>query len=290
MLTGKNSHQKEGRTHHILYPDGKNQNVATEDEKVLHRPKKPLISPFEPQPTEQIQEEHHAHERALHTDYTLTDPWRIFRILGEFVEGFDALAHIPPSVAVFGSARIKPGDPIYQTTVDTSRMLGQAGFGIITGGGPGLMEAANKGAQEAGTTSIGCNIELPFEQKINPYVDIAFDFRYFFVRKMMFIKYSEAFVIFPGGFGTLDEMFEAIVLIQTRKISNFPVILYDSKFWKGMMDWINDSLLTKGTIKKEDTNLFQLSDSPEEVVKIVTEAYNKKYHQEKSGKFDQSIR
>lgn len=265
---------------------------VTEDERSLRRPKKPLISPKETLvPEDVIKEERHEHDRALHTDYTLTDPWRVFRIMSEFIEGFDALAHIPPSVAIFGSARVKPEEEIYQTAVKTGRLLAEAGFGIITGGGPGLMEAGNKGAQEGGSCSVGCNIELPFEQHINPYVDIDMEFRYFFVRKMMFIKYTEGFVIFPGGFGTLDELFEAVVLIQTKKIRNFPVILFGKEYWKGMIDWIKNSLLATGKINPEDVNIFHLTDDPKEVVRIVKQHYDKRYHEDIDPlNLDQSIR
>jgi len=258
-----------------------NRRQVTEDEKSLHRPRKPLLKPTEAKSQEQIKQELHEHERAIHMDYTQTDPWRILRIMSEFVEGFGALVHLPPSVTIFGSARIRPDDPLYQTAVDTARLLGQAGFGIVTGGGPGIMEAGNKGAREAGTTSVGCNIELPFEQHINPYVDIEIDFHYFFVRKMMFVKYSEAFIIFPGGFGTLDEMFEAITLIQTKKIHHFPVILYGSSYWKGLLDWIKDQLLTTGKILPEDVDLFQFADDPKEIVDIVVQSYEKRYKEEK---------
>lgn len=263
----------------------------TEDERSLRRPKKPLISPKQEMPEEIVKEQRHEHERALHTDYTLTDPWRVFRIMSEFVEGFDALSHIPPSIAIFGSARVKPEEPIYQTAVDTARMLAEAGFGIVTGGGPGLMEAGNKGAQEGGTCSVGCNIELPFEQHINPYVDIDIEFRYFFVRKMMFIKYTEGFVIFPGGFGTLDELFEAVVLIQTKKIRNFPVILFGVDYWKGLIDWIKSSLLATGKINPTDVDIFHLTDDPQEVVRIVKEFYDKRYREDMNHPdLDQSIR
>src|SRR6266480_7735352 len=202
---------------------GKGRGV-TEDERLLTRPTQPLISPQEVFPQEQEQVDEHAFERALHFDFTITDPWRVLRIMSEFVNGFDALAHIPPCVTIFGSARTPPDDPTYAAAVVTARLLAKAGFGIITGGGPGIMEAANKGAQEGGNLSIGCNIELPFEQASNSHVDISLDFRYFFVRKTLFIKYSNAFVIFPGGFGTMDELFEALTLIQTKKVSNFPII------------------------------------------------------------------
>ncbi len=195
-----------------------------------------------------------------------TESWRVFRIMGEFVEGFDELSTLGPCVSVFGSARLTPADPVYDRCVQTVRLLGEAGYGIITGGGPGIMEAANRGAQEVGTPSVGCNIELPFEQAVNEFIDIGIDFRYFFVRKTMFVKYAQAFVIFPGGFGTLDELFEALTLIQTRKVRNFPVILFDTAYWAGMMDWIEGTLLGEGKISKEDFDLIYLTDSPEEVV------------------------
>ena len=172
-------------------------------------------------------------------------------------------------------------------------MLAKAGFGIITGGGPGIMEAANKGAQEGGNLSIGCNIELPFEQGPNPYLDISLDFRYFFVRKTMFVKYSDAFVIFPGGFGTMDELFEALLLIQTKKVRNFPVILYDSKFWAGLINWIRDTMLDTEKIMPEDAGLLLLSDDPAEMCRMVVEAYQESYRQERANPFarrEQSIR
>lgn len=194
------------------------------------------------------------------------ESWRVFRIMGEFVEGFDELSTLGPCVSVFGSARLTKADPIYDRCVETVRLLGGAGFGIITGGGPGIMEAANRGAREAGMPSVGCNIELPFEQASNDFVDIGIDFRYFFVRKTMFVKYAQAFVIFPGGFGTLDELFEALTLIQTRKVKNFPVVMFDTKYWGGLMDWIRGRLLEEGKISKEDLDLIYVTDSPEEVV------------------------
>src|SRR5215469_15015648 len=259
----------------------KGRRPPTEDERLLHRPTQPLISPAAPIPQEQVREEEHAFERAMHFDFTLTDPWRVFRIMSEFVDGFDGLAHIPPAVAIFGSARAKPEDPTYIAAVETARLLAKAGFAIITGGGPGVMEAGNKGAQEGGNCSIGCNIELPFEQGPNPYLDISLDFRYFFVRKTMFIKYAEAFVIFPGGFGTMDELFEALTLIQTKKVSHFPVILYDSKYWKGLIEWINDTMLATGKIHPDDTRLLLLSDDPHEICQIVINAYEESYRQER---------
>jgi len=233
-----------------------------------------------------VKEDEHTLERSMQFDFTNTDPWRVFRIMSEFVEGFDTLSHIPPAVAVFGSARVKPEDPAYAAAVETARLLAKAGFGIITGGGPGIMEAANKGAQEGGNISIGCNIELPFEQKPNPYLDISLDFRYFFVRKTMFVKYAEAFVIFPGGFGTMDELFEALTLIQTRKVNHFPVILYDSRYWGGLIAWIRDCMLTSEKIFPEDAGLLRLSDDPQEICKIVIEAYQEDYIQERANLAD----
>jgi len=265
---------------------GQQAQPVTEDERLLRRPTRPLISPTEPVPQERVQEEQHALDRALNFDFTLTDPWRVFRIMSEFVNGFDALSHIPPSVAIFGSARIQPDHPSYLAAEETARMLARAGFGIITGGGPGIMEAANKGAQEGGSCSIGCNIELPFEQKLNSYIDIALDFNYFFVRKTMFIKYAEAFIIFPGGFGTMDELFEALTLIQTKKVSHFPVILYDSKFWGGMVNWINEAMIEMGTVSAEDAALLYSSDDPLEICKIVTESYQESYQQDRLQPFN----
>jgi len=194
------------------------------------------------------------------------ESWRVFRIMGEFVEGFDELSTLGPCVSVFGSARLTTADPVYDRCVETVRLLAEAGYGIITGGGPGIMEAANRGAQEVGTPSVGCNIELPFEQGLNDFIDIGIDFRYFFVRKTMFVKYAQAFVIFPGGFGTLDELFEALTLIQTRKVRNFPVILFDTNYWAGMMDWLRGTMLREGKISEEDFSLMCVTDSPEEVV------------------------
>jgi uncharacterized protein (TIGR00730 family) len=198
-----------------------------------------------------------------------TDPWRVFRIMGEFVEGFDALAGIGNAVTIFGSARVKPDHPQYHQATHVARLLGEQGYTIITGGGPGVMEAANKGAREAGAMSVGCNIELPFEQHLNPYVDLAINFRYFFVRKTMFVKYAEAFVIFPGGFGTLDELFEALTLIQTGKVRDFPVILFGTEYWGGLVDWIRTTLLADGKISPDDVHLLTVTDSPEEVVRLI---------------------
>src|SRR5437868_2645276 len=179
-------------------------------------------------------------------EFTHTDTWRVFRIMGEFVEGFDELASVARGVTIFGSARTHPEDPQYKAAQETAALLAREGFAVITGGGPGIMEAANRGAFEAGGVSIGCNIELPFEQKPNPYQTRSLKFKYFFVRKTMFVKYSRAFVIFPGGFGTLDELFESLTLIQTRKIRNFPVVLFGSNYWGGMMEWVKNMLLAEG--------------------------------------------
>lgn len=252
--------------------------AITEDERLLSRPAQPLINPSEPLPSEQTQRDNHAFERALNFDFTVTDPWRILRIMSEFVNGFDVLAHIPASVTIFGSARTKPEDPTYEAAVETARLLAQAGFGIITGGGPGIMEAGNKGAQDGGNLSIGCNIELPFEQSSNPYLDISLDFSYFFVRKTMFIKYSNAFIIFPGGFGTMDELFEALTLIQTQKVSHFPVILYGSKYWNGLVNWMRDTMLTDEKISSQDLNLLHISDDPREICQMVTQTYKASFH------------
>ena len=257
-------------------------NATTEDERLLRRPTRQLVPPSEPVPQEQIQEEDHAVERALNFDFTITDPWRVLRIMSEFVNGFDALAHLPPSVAIFGSARTKRENPNYLAAVETATLLARAGFGIITGGGPGIMEAANKGAQEGGNLSVGCNIELPFEQHSNAYLDIDLEFKYFFVRKTLFVKYSSAFVIFPGGFGTMDELFEALTLIQTKKVSNFPIILYGSKYWGGLMDWLHETMLGLENVSASDIDLLRLSDSPQEICDWVCEAYKQNSILEKS--------
>ena len=206
------------------------------------------------------------------SDFTHTDPWRVLRITGEFVEGFDTLAHIGPAVTFFGSARTPEGSPYYEAARETAHLLGQAGFAIISGGGPGIMEAANRGAFEANATSVGCNIELPFEQGINHYVTVPINFRYFMVRKTMFVKYAQAFVIFPGGFGTLDELFEALVLIQTRKVRDFPVVLFGSSYWSGLLDWIRGTLLEQRTVAPEDLQMFRVTDSTREILDIVLQS------------------
>lgn len=203
-------------------------------------------------------------------EFTHTDTWRVFRIMGEFVEGFDELAALTRGISIFGSARSKPGDPDYLAAQETAALLAREGFAVITGGGPGIMEAANRGAFEAGGVSIGCNIELPFEQKPNAYQTRSLTFKYFFVRKMMFVKYSLGFIIFPGGFGTFDELFEALTLIQTKKIRDFPVVLFGSAYWNGLINWIGDVVLKDGKISQRDLRLLHVTDSPEEVVEIVT--------------------
>jgi len=204
-------------------------------------------------------------------DLSATESWRIFRIMAELIEGFEVLGKIPPAVAIFGSARTHPEDPDYQKAERTAAKLAKQGYAVITGGGPGIMEAANKGASEAGGVSVGLNINLPFEQKPNDYIGTCLDFRYFFVRKVMFVKYSVAFVIFPGGFGTLDEFFESIELIQTRKIKPFPVILVGRRYWRGLTSWMEKTLLAQSKITSQDMNLFSTTDDPEEVVRFIRE-------------------
>ncbi|MFE9785358.1 TIGR00730 family Rossman fold protein [Nocardia salmonicida] len=203
------------------------------------------------------------------SDWVHTDPWRVLRIQAEFVEGFGALAEIPPAVTVFGSARTGPDHPEYVAGREIGAALSRAGFAVITGGGPGAMEAANRGCSEGGGYSIGLGIELPFEQGLNEWVDLGINFRYFFVRKTMFVKYSQAFVCLPGGFGTLDELFEALTLVQTRKITRFPIILFGTAYWSGLVDWMRSSLAGSGKISPEDLDLIQLTDSVDEVVRII---------------------
>jgi uncharacterized protein (TIGR00730 family) len=229
----------------------------TEDELLLERPR-------QPRPVARVPEQ---------AAFTRGDPWRVLRITGEYVHGFDALAEVGAAVAVFGSARTPQTDPMYEAARDLGRRLAEAGFGVITGGGPGIMEAANRGAQGAGGLSIGCNIELPREQALNPYVDLAVNFRYFFCRKTMFVKYAEGFVLFPGGFGTLDELFEALTLIQTGKIQRFPVVLFGSAYWRGLIDWVRDRLLSEAKIDAEDLRLLSVTDSTEEACRLLVDCY-----------------
>lgn len=207
-------------------------------------------------------------------DINPKDTWRIFRIISEFVEGFETLGRIPPAVAIFGSARLQPADAAYQKAEAVATLLAKNGYSIITGGGPGVMEGANKGASNAGAVSVGLNIELPFEQKPNPFANKLLNFRYFFVRKVMFVKYSIAFVILPGGFGTLDELFEAITLIQTRKIKPFPVILVGKAFWGGLIDWVKERLLTEKLISPEDLDIISIAESPEEILGVIQRSQN----------------
>jgi uncharacterized protein (TIGR00730 family) len=205
-----------------------------------------------------------------------SEPWRVMRIQAEFVYGLNALAEIGAGIAVFGSARTPEDHPWYAQARELGQKLARKGFAVITGGGPGLMEAANRGARDANGLSVGCNIELPFEQKGNPFTDISINFRYFFVRKMMFVKFSEGFVIFPGGFGTLDELFEALTLVQTKKIHRFPIVLYGRSYWAGLIDWIRNTLLEARTISPEDLNLLVVTDSVDEAVEILVDCYNQR--------------
>jgi hypothetical protein len=222
-----------------LHPFG----PATEDERLLRRSARPA--------------------------FLDSDPWRTLRIQAEFVEGFDALAAVGRAITVFGSARVGTGDAVYGQAREVGRILARAGYAVITGGGPGVMEAANRGCQEAGGLSIGCNIELPHEQDMNPYIDLGVEFRYFFVRKTMFVKYADGFVIFPGGFGTMDELFEALTLIQTGKIRHFPIVLFGSDYWGGLVSWMRTTLLPAGAIAAADFELIQITDDPEKVCDFV---------------------
>jgi len=218
--------------------------VTTEDEKLLRRRETP--------------------------EFLDTDPWRVLRITSEFVDGFDAMAAVGRAVTVFGSARTPPESPVYELGRTIGRKLAEAGYAVITGGGPGTMEAANRGCREGGGLSVGCNIELPHEQSLNPYVDLGVEFRYFFARKVMFVKYADAFVILPGGFGKMDELFEALTLIQTGKVRHFPVILVGRSYWAGLLDWMRDTLLRTGSIAEGDLSLFHVTDDPDEVVGLIS--------------------
>ncbi len=200
---------------------------------------------------------------------TIQDSWRLFKILAEFVDGFESLSDLYPAVSIFGSARVRPGDPTYEKTVTIARKLAENGYHIITGGGPGIMEAGNRGAREGGAKSVGLNIELPLEQEPNAYSNLRMDFQYFFVRKVMFVKYAQAYIGMPGGFGTLDEIFEALTLIQTRRIKPFPVILVGKDHWKGMLGWIKDRLLASQYISPADLSLVNVLDDPDEVVQTI---------------------
>ncbi len=203
------------------------------------------------------------------------NPWRVFRIMAEFVEGFDELSQIGPAVSIFGSSRINPEHKYYKAAEKTAELLVKEGYAVITGGGPSIMEAANKGAAGARGVSVGLNIDLPFEQKPNPYINHLINFHYFFSRKVMFVKYAKAFVIFPGGFGTLDELFESLTLIQTQRMERFPVIMYGSAYWKGLIDWLKGSVLSEDCIDKHDLTIFQTVDKPEDAVKVIRNFYKK---------------
>jgi uncharacterized protein (TIGR00730 family) len=224
----------------------------TEDETLLEGP----------QPRER-----HGKEQIL-----VSDPWRVLRIMGEFVWGFDNLSDVRDGVSIFGSARTPASDPSYKAAVETARLLAKAGIPVITGGGPGIMEAANKGAKEAGGLSIGCNIELPFEQGSNGYLSRSLNFKFFFVRKTMFVKYATAFIVFPGGYGTLDELFEALTLIQTGKVRNFPVILFGKEYWSGLVEWLTRTVAHERKIDQRDLKLFKVTDDPAEATRLVIEA------------------
>jgi len=224
--------------------------LPTEDEQLLESPP--------PQPPEQL--------------FLKSDSWRVLRIMGEFVWGFDNLADVSDGVTIFGSARTQPIDPYYERAVETAKLLARAGIPVITGGGPGIMEAANRGALEGGGLSIGCNIELPFEQGANAFLTRSLNFKFFFVRKTMFVKYATAFIVFPGGYGTLDELFEALTLIQTGKVKHFPVILFGREYWSGLVDWLTRTVAAERKINPADLDLFTLTDDPAEAAAIVVEA------------------
>lgn len=218
-------------------------------------------------------------KKSVHSIDDLTmmeDPWRVLRIMAEFVDGFDQFQKIGNAVTIFGSARTPESDLMYQDTVETAKLLVKEGYAVITGGGPGIMEAGNRGAADAKGVSIGLNIELPFEQEPNPYINKLINFHYFFCRKVMFLKYAKAFIIFPGGFGTLDEMFESLTLMQTQRMQKFPVIFYDSEFWGGLIEWLKNTMLKQDKISKEDLDLFQVVDTPKAAIKIIKDFYKKK--------------
>ena len=200
---------------------------------------------------------------------SINETWRIFRIMAEFIEAIETLSRVKPAVSIFGSARTKPGEPYYEKAEKLAQLLAESGFGVITGGGPGIMEAGNKGAAASGGQSVGMNIRLPYEQKPNPYANISIDYKYFFIRKVMFVKYAVAYVILPGGFGTMDELFEALTLIQTKRIKAFPVILMGGEYWKGLVDWLRGTMLCGNKISAGDIDLFQVIDEPEEAVKYI---------------------
>jgi uncharacterized protein (TIGR00730 family) len=211
------------------------------------------------------------------SDWVHADPWRVLRIQAEFVEGFGLLAELGAAISVFGSARTPPGHDDYAAAEKLGAALARAGYAVITGGGPGIMEAANKGTSEAGGVSVGLGIELPFEQNLNDWVDIGVQFRYFFARKTMFVKYAQGFVVFPGGFGTLDELFEALTLVQTTKVTSFPVILYNSRYWSGLLEWVRTTLVEAGTVSAKDLHLVQVTDDIDEIVDLIEAAETNRY-------------
>ena len=231
-----------------------------------HRRAGRLVVPTEQAPADKALLERNSIEELSHH----ADPWRVLRILSEFVEGFDALNEVGPAVTVFGSARSRPKDPYYKAGMALGAALARRGFAVITGGGPGIMEAVNRGCHDAGGLSVGCNIELPQEQSLNKYVDLGVEFRYFFVRKNMFVKYARGFVIFPGGLGTLDELFESLTLAQTGKIEHFPIVLFGTSYWSGLIDWLKKVVLTAGAIAPEDLELLSFTDDPEEAAEMAT--------------------
>lgn len=231
-----------------------------------HRRAGRLVVPSKQAPADKALLERNSIEELSHH----TDPWRVLRMLSEFVEGFDALGDVGPAVTVFGSARSKPNDPFYKSGEALGAALARRGFAVITGGGPGIMEAVNKGCHEAGGLSVGCNIELPHEQSLNKYVDLGVEFRYFFVRKNMFVKYARGFVIFPGGLGTLDELFESLTLAQTGKIEHFPIVLFGTDYWGGLLDWMKKVVLKSGAISSADLELLSFTDDPEEAAAMAT--------------------
>ena len=215
-------------------------------------------------------------KKSIANDLLMEDPWRVFKIMAEFVDGFEELGQIGPAVSIFGSARIKPENKYYQLAEKSAYLLSKAGYAIITGGGPSIMEAGNKGAFKAKGISIGLNIDLPFEQKSNPYINHLINFHYFFCRKVMFVKYAKAFVIFPGGYGTIDEFSEAITLIQTHRMERFPVILFGSEYWKGLLHWFEHTVHHEDCIAKEDLDIFTVVDKPEDVVAFIKKFYKKR--------------
>lgn len=260
-------HRKAGRTPPSAQSENGTERVSS-PQKIIDQSIRDYIAPRSTEDSKLLQ------EQGPIDDFTRSDPWRVMRITGEFVEGFDILSTIAKGVSIFGSARTGPDDPMYAAAEETAALLAEAGFSIITGAGPGIMEAANKGAARVAGHSVGCNIELPFEQGANPYVDTLINFRYFMVRKTMFVKYSSAFINFPGGFGTLDELFEALTLIQTGKISEFPLICFGTHYWAGLIRWLRSRVLLEGKISPGDMDLILVTDSPQVAADAVIESWN----------------